>query len=59
MGVVIKFRTEMIDGYLTPLVKILPAGGGTGSDVWTLYNMNSIALMVFGIAVGISGILYY
>lgn len=57
LGVVVKFYTEMVNGYLTPLVKVLPAGGGTGSDVWTLYNMNSIAIIAMGIAVSISGFL--
>ncbi|XP_045208505.2 tetraspanin-1-like isoform X2 [Mercenaria mercenaria] len=55
VGVIIKFYTELIDGYLTPIIKLLSAGGGTGADIWTLYNMNSIALLAFGVAVIISG----
>ncbi|XP_060556870.1 tetraspanin-18-like [Ruditapes philippinarum] len=55
VGVVVKFYTELIDGYLTPIIKLLSAGGGTGADVWKLYSMTAIALITFGIAVVISG----
>lgn len=57
VGVVVKYRTEMLNGYLTPVVKLLSSGGGTETDVWTLYNMAAIASIVCGSATVITGFL--
>lgn len=58
VGVVVKFYTELVNGYLTPMIKLLSAGGGTGADVWTLYNMTATSLIAFGVAVVLSGTSY-
>ncbi|KAH3702817.1 tetraspanin-18-like isoform X2 [Dreissena polymorpha] len=56
VGGVILFHTELMDGYLTPLVKLLQAGGGTGSDVWSIYHMTSVSFLATGVFVSIVGI---
>ncbi|KAL4228841.1 hypothetical protein ACF0H5_011882 [Mactra antiquata] len=56
IGGVLRFHTEMF-GYLTPLMKLLPSGGFTGYDVWTIYNYTSIAMICLGIIIGSLGIL--
>ena len=48
MGYVLEFQTEVFTGYLAPILKSIPAGGGTGSDVWTLYNYATISFIVVG-----------
>ena len=58
VGYVLEFETEVFTGYLVPILKAIPAGGGTGSDVWTLYNYATISFIVVGSVMVLIGKLF-
>ncbi|KAK3610798.1 hypothetical protein CHS0354_013316, partial [Potamilus streckersoni] len=45
-GALLKFGTEMLRGYMVPLMKALPIGHST--DAWTLFNSAAIVFMTLG-----------
>ncbi|KAL3886866.1 hypothetical protein ACJMK2_026827 [Sinanodonta woodiana] len=45
-GALLKFGTEMLSGYMVPLMKTLPTGHST--DAWTLFNSTAIVFMTLG-----------
>jgi len=45
----------MMNGYLTPIVKLISAGSGTEADLWSFYNFTTIAYIVIGIFVTLAG----
>lgn len=55
IGGVLRFHTEMLNGYLIPIVKLLPSGGFTSMDVWTLYNYTAFVMLGIGVAIGSLG----
>lgn len=56
VGCVLEFRTEMLTGYLTPIMKVIPTGGGTGADLWTLYQYTAISFIAGGIIIVFLGV---
>ena len=59
VGYVLEFQTEVFTGYLAPILKAIPAGGGTGADIWTLYNYATISFIVVGSVMVLIGMLFF
>lgn len=55
IGGVTRYNTEMMNGYLTPIVKLVSAGSGTESDLYTLYNVTTFANILLGVLVSVTG----
>ena len=48
----------MLTGYLTPIMKVIPSGGGTGADLWTLYQYTTISFIAGGLIIVFLGTVY-